>query len=87
MAFLAWALIHILQLIDFRRRLTTLAEWAWMYVFYERGVRLITGPGRLPRPVRPAPDPRLTGPADEAPPVLPEAPEASGRDETDPASP
>ncbi|MFQ5691133.1 MAG: NAD(P)/FAD-dependent oxidoreductase [Gemmatimonadota bacterium] len=58
-AFLAWAFVHILFLIDFRRRFSTLAEWTWMYFFYERGVRLITGVDRIPKPVRPPPDPRL----------------------------
>ncbi len=43
LAFIVWGLIHILSLIDFRQRLLTLAEWTWMYVFYQRGVRLITG--------------------------------------------
>ena len=43
LAFLVWGFIHILFLIDFRARLLTLAEWIWMYFFYERGVRLITG--------------------------------------------
>jgi len=42
-AFLAWALIHIFFLIDFRHKVVTLAEWTWMYFFHERGVRLITG--------------------------------------------
>jgi NADH dehydrogenase len=42
-AFIVWAVIHIYFLIDFRHRLLTLAEWIWMYFFYERGVRLITG--------------------------------------------
>jgi NADH dehydrogenase len=43
--FLAWNLwlfIHIMQLVGFRNRLSVLLEWAYNYVFYERGVRLIT---------------------------------------------
>ncbi len=48
LAFIVWGLIHIYFLIDFRRRLLTLAEWIWMYVFYERGVRLITGGDGVP---------------------------------------
>ena len=43
LAFLVWGLIHILSLIEFRQRLLTLVDWIWMYVFYQRGVRLITG--------------------------------------------
>jgi len=43
LAFLVWGLIHILSLIEFRQRLLTLVDWIWMYVFYQRGARLITG--------------------------------------------
>jgi hypothetical protein len=31
-------------LIGFRNRVAVLLEWAWSYVSYERGARLITGP-------------------------------------------
>jgi NADH dehydrogenase len=55
-AFLLWAFVHVLFLVDFRRKITTFLEWVWMYFFYERGVRLITGEGRTPRPRRPSPD-------------------------------
>ncbi len=51
LAWLAWGLIHVLSLIDFRRKLLAMLEWTWMYFFYERGVRLITG-RRMPRPTR-----------------------------------
>jgi len=60
-AFLAWAFIHILFLIGFRRKLIVFAEWIWQYLTRSRGVRLITGDNRLPRPVKPPPDPRRTG--------------------------
>lgn len=56
LAFLVWGVVHILSLIEFRQRLLTLAEWIWMYVFYQRGVRLITGVGTDPRPVSPSHD-------------------------------
>jgi NADH dehydrogenase len=42
-AWLAWLFIHILFLIGFRNRYLVLSEWAWGYVTYERGARLITG--------------------------------------------
>lgn len=42
-AWLAWLLIHIVYLIGFRNRFLVLAEWAWAYLVYERGARLITG--------------------------------------------
>jgi NADH dehydrogenase len=59
-AFILWATIHIFFLIGFRRKLTTFIEWIWSYFFGTRGVRLITGDKRLPRPVIPPPDPRNT---------------------------
>jgi NADH dehydrogenase len=48
-AWLAWLFIHILFLIGFRNRYLVLSEWAWGYVTYERGARLITG-GKGPSP-------------------------------------
>ncbi len=42
-AFLAWALVHIAQLIGFRNRLLVGAQWAFNYFTYRRGARLITG--------------------------------------------
>ena len=42
-AWLAWLLVHILYLIDFRSRAVVLINWAWSYFTYQRGSRLITG--------------------------------------------
>lgn len=42
-AWLAWLGIHIFFLIGFRNRFVVLSEWAWSYLTYERGARLITG--------------------------------------------
>jgi NADH dehydrogenase len=47
-AWLAWLFIHILYLIGFRNRLLVFIQWAWSYVTYERGARLITGSTYLP---------------------------------------
>jgi NADH dehydrogenase len=44
LAWLAWLFIHILFLIGFRNRFFVLFSWAWSYVTYDRGARLITGP-------------------------------------------
>jgi NADH dehydrogenase len=41
-AWLAWLLIHVYQLIGFRNRLSVLFNWAWNYMFSKRGARLIT---------------------------------------------
>ena len=47
-AWLAWLFIHIFFLIGFRNRLLVFIQWAWSYVTYERGARLITGSSELP---------------------------------------
>lgn len=57
-AFLLWALIHILFLIDFRRKLVAFVEWITLYFTGARGARLITGAGRLPRIVKAPADTR-----------------------------
>ena len=41
-AWFAWLLIHVYQLIGFRNRLAVLFNWAWNYMFSRRGARLIT---------------------------------------------
>ena len=48
-AWMAWLLIHILVLIGFKNRFTVLVQWAWSYVSYDRGARLITGETRALR--------------------------------------
>jgi len=47
-AWLSWLFVHILFLIGFRNRLLVFIQWAWSYVTYERGARLITGSTFLP---------------------------------------
>ncbi len=47
-AWLAWLFIHILFLIGFRNRIVVMINWAWAYLTYERGARLITGSNELP---------------------------------------
>ncbi|MBI2215225.1 MAG: FAD-dependent oxidoreductase, partial [Acidobacteria bacterium] len=42
-AWLAWLFIHILFLIGFRNRILVLIQWAWAYLTFQRGARLITG--------------------------------------------
>ncbi len=41
-AWLAWLLVHIFYLIGFRNRLIVLIDWAWAYLTFQRGARLIT---------------------------------------------
>src|SRR5579871_6345742 len=47
-AWLSWLFVHILFLIGFQNRLLVFIQWAWSYVTYERGARLITGSTILP---------------------------------------
>ena len=48
LAWLAWLTVHIFFLIGFRNRLIVLIQWAWSYLTFERGARLITGDQTLP---------------------------------------
>lgn len=59
LAFLLWALVHILFLVDFRRKLVVFVEWAWLYFTGGRGARLITGDDRMPKMIKPPPDFRI----------------------------
>jgi NADH dehydrogenase len=58
-AWLLWSAAHVYFLIGFRNRIAVTLDWAWAYVTFDRGARLITGatfgaaraeksPGRLP---------------------------------------
>jgi len=38
--------VHIMLLIGFRNRFLVLFEWAWAYLSWQRGARLITRPWR-----------------------------------------
>ncbi len=42
-AWLLWSFAHIFYLIGFRNRLVVAMSWAWSYVTFQRGARLITG--------------------------------------------
>ena len=42
LAWLAWLLVHIMFLIGFRNRFLVLFQWAWAYLSWQRGARLIT---------------------------------------------
>ncbi|HKI77594.1 MAG TPA: NAD(P)/FAD-dependent oxidoreductase [Ignavibacteriaceae bacterium] len=43
LAWLTWCFIHILYLISFRNRFRVMAEWAWYYLSFRHGIRLIVG--------------------------------------------
>src|SRR5580658_8230324 len=46
LAWMAWLGLHLLFLVGFRNRVLVLFEWAWSFLSYDRGARLITGPIR-----------------------------------------
>ena len=50
-AWVAWLTIHLFFLIGFENRVLVLLQWAYAYVTYERGARLVTrgwhAPGQL----------------------------------------
>jgi NADH dehydrogenase len=70
-AWLAWLFVHIFFLIGFRNRLLVMIQWAWSYLTYERGARLITGSDELPGWVEPGPNPSGI---DTSPPAVPANP-------------
>jgi NADH dehydrogenase len=41
-AWLAWLFVHIIFLVGFRNRLVVLLQWAWSYLSFNKGARLIT---------------------------------------------
>jgi NADH dehydrogenase len=43
-----WLFVHILYLAGFRNRASVLLQWAYAYVTYQHGVRLITGTDAAP---------------------------------------
>ena len=48
LAWLLWLFVHILFLIGFRNRLIVMIQWAWSYLTFDRGARLITAPLKEP---------------------------------------
>ena len=47
-AWIAWLGLHLVYLIGFRNRASVLLNWAWNYVTYDRGARLIFDAGEPP---------------------------------------
>ncbi len=41
-AWLVWLFVHIIFLVGFRNRIAVLLQWAWAYVSFNKGARLIT---------------------------------------------
>jgi NADH:ubiquinone reductase (H+-translocating) len=70
-AWIVWWLVHITFLVGFRNRILVMFTWAWSYVTFQRGARLITGTTpplptvHLDTRALPAPTPEPGGPAAE----------------------
>jgi NADH dehydrogenase len=41
-AWLTWLFVHIFYLIGFRNRVLVMIQWAWLYLTFQRGARIIT---------------------------------------------
>ena len=47
----AWLVVHLVRLMGFRNRLSVFLNWAWNYLTYDRGARIIVVPqDRASRP-------------------------------------
>jgi len=59
-AFLIWAIVHVLSLVTFRNRMMVAWQWMWSYLSFDRGARLITGAGdvKLTQPWAPSRSPK-----------------------------
>jgi NADH:ubiquinone reductase (H+-translocating) len=44
LAWMAWLVVHIYYLIGFRNRVMVILEWAWAYLTFQRGARIIVEP-------------------------------------------
>jgi NADH dehydrogenase len=75
LAWLLWWVVHIIFLVGFRNRLLMMFHWAWSWLTFKRGSRLITGAiGPLPAIRTIGPDGRITLPPPAAVVTLDEAP-------------
>jgi NADH dehydrogenase len=48
-AWMAWLGLHLVTLVGFRNRLSVFLNWAWNYLTWDRGPRIIIGPDSPPR--------------------------------------
>jgi NADH:ubiquinone reductase (H+-translocating) len=48
-AWLLWAAVHVVLLVDFAQRVRVTLQWLWRYLTYRRGARLITMPPQQPQ--------------------------------------
>jgi NADH:quinone reductase (non-electrogenic) len=44
-AWLTWLFVHLMYLVEFSNRVLVFVQWGFLYLTFNRGARLITGPG------------------------------------------
>ncbi|MEZ5168021.1 MAG: NAD(P)/FAD-dependent oxidoreductase [Acidimicrobiales bacterium] len=49
LGWVAWLALHLVMLIGFRNRANVLVNWAWNYVTFDRGSRVVVRPDRIRR--------------------------------------
>jgi len=67
-AWLTWLFVHLMYLVEFSNRVLVFIQWGFLYLTYNQGARLITGPANLAADSRivgrtpgPQPTPRSAG--------------------------
>ena len=43
-AWMLWAIVHVVLLVNFAQRIRVSLQWLWRYLTYRRGARIITTP-------------------------------------------
>jgi NADH:ubiquinone reductase (H+-translocating) len=43
LAWLVWVFIHLMYIVEFQSRIVVFVQWAFLYLTFNRGARLITG--------------------------------------------
>jgi NADH dehydrogenase len=66
LAWVVWALVHLLYLVEFQNRIVVMTRWAWDFFLHERGSRIITGSTRITELRQPWPSGVPVKPAREA---------------------
>ena len=49
LAWLTWLFIHLMYLVEFSNRVLVFIQWGFLYLTFNRGARLITGPNPVER--------------------------------------
>jgi NADH dehydrogenase len=44
LAWLTWLFVHLMYLVEFSNRVLVFVQWGFLYLTFNRGARLITGP-------------------------------------------